>query len=91
MNLWPPLPANGILALDISDDWPRAEAVLRRRLHNRSYPGSRFCGKLFAMTEPFWKLPAMQRLNLAITCGTGGGNRIREAGAPAGLCALPSR
>jgi hypothetical protein len=62
MNLSPPFLANGIRVLDISDDWPRAEVALRRRLCNRNYVASQFCGNLFAMTDPFWKLPAMHRL-----------------------------
>jgi acyl-coenzyme A thioesterase PaaI-like protein len=62
MNLWPPFLANGIRVLEISDDWSRAEVVLRRRLRNRNYVGSQFGGNLFAMTDPFWMLLAMHRL-----------------------------
>ena len=62
MNLWPPFLANGIRVLAISEDWSRAEVVLRRRLRNRNYVGSQFGGNLFAMTDPFWMLLAMHRL-----------------------------
>jgi hypothetical protein len=60
-NLWPPFFANGIRVLDISDDWSRAEVVLRRRLRNRARRQP-VRGNLFAMTDPFWMPLAMHRL-----------------------------
>ena len=62
MNLWPPFLVNGIRVLGISDDWSRAEVVLRLRPWNRNYVGSQFGGNLFAMTDPFWMVLALHRL-----------------------------
>ena len=62
INLWPPFLCNGIRVLAISDDWSRADVVLRRRLRNRNLVGTQFGGNLFAMTDPFWMVLAMHRL-----------------------------
>ncbi|HEX6613536.1 MAG TPA: DUF4442 domain-containing protein [Rhodanobacteraceae bacterium] len=62
MNLWPPFLCNGIRVLHIADDWTQARVALRLRPWNRNYVGSQFGGNLFAMTDPFWMLLALQRL-----------------------------
>ena len=62
MNLWPPFLCAGIRVLEISDDWRYARVTLRRRWYNRNYVGTHFGGSLFAMTDPFWMVLALNCL-----------------------------
>jgi acyl-coenzyme A thioesterase PaaI-like protein len=64
-NLWPPFLFSGIRVGAISDDWRHAQVELRERWYNRNYVGTHFGGSLFAMTDPFWMLLAMQNLGRA--------------------------
>lgn len=62
LNLWPPYLLAGIHLTDLSADYRRARVELRMRPWNRNYVGTHFGGSLFAMTDPFVMLLAMQRL-----------------------------
>ncbi|WP_246109167.1 DUF4442 domain-containing protein [Vulcaniibacterium gelatinicum] len=62
MNLWPPFLFAGIRVHEIADDWSLARVALRPRWYNRNYVGTHFGGSLFAMTDPFWMLLALNRL-----------------------------
>lgn len=62
LNLWPPFLFTGIRVARISDDYRHARVELRLRPWNRNYVGTHFGGSLFAMTDPFWMLLAMQSL-----------------------------
>ena len=46
----------------ISPDYRHAAVELRMRPWNRNYVGTHFGGSLFAMTDPFWMLLAMNAL-----------------------------
>ena len=52
----------GIHVAAISADYRHAAVELRMRPWNRNYVGTHFGGSLFAMTDPFWMLLAMQAL-----------------------------
>ena len=62
LNLWPPFLFTGIHVRAMSDDWRSAEVELRSRPWNRNYVGVHFGGSLFAMTDPFWMLLAMNAI-----------------------------
>ena len=62
LNLWPPFLFSGIHVAAISADYRHAHVELRMRPWNRNYVGTHFGGSLFAMTDPFWMLLAMQSL-----------------------------
>jgi len=62
LNLWPPFLFTGIRVVRLSADYRHARVELRMRPWNRNYVGSHFGGSLFAMTDPFWMLLAMQAL-----------------------------
>ena len=62
LNLWPPFLFTGIHVAAISPDYRHAAVELRMRPWNRNYVGTHFGGSLFAMTDPFWMLLAMQAL-----------------------------
>ena len=62
LNLWPPFLFSGIHVTTISEDYRHAHVELRMRPWNRNYVGTHFGGSLFAMTDPFWMLLAMQSL-----------------------------
>ena len=62
LNLWPPFLFAGIHVTEISPDWKRIRVELRMRPWNRNYVKTHFGGSLFAMTDPFVMLLAMQRL-----------------------------
>ncbi len=62
MNLWPPFLFSGIRVLAIAADFSHARVRLRRYWFNRNAVGVHFGGSLFAMTDPFVMLLAMQRL-----------------------------
>ena len=62
MNVWPPFLFAGIRVTQLAEDYGRARVELRQRLFNRNYVGTHFGGSLFAMTDPFWMIMAMQRL-----------------------------
>lgn len=62
LNLWPPFLFAGIRVMNVTTDFRRAEVELRQRPWNRNYVGTHFGGSLFAMTDPFWMLLALNRL-----------------------------
>jgi len=62
LNLWPPFLFSGIRVEILSPDYRHATVELRMRPWNRNYVGTHFGGSLFAMTDPFWMLLAMQSL-----------------------------
>lgn len=62
LNLWPPFLFSGIHVAAIAPDYRRAAVELRMRPWNRNYVGTHFGGSLFAMTDPFWMLLALQAL-----------------------------
>ena len=62
LNLWPPFLFAGIRVAAFSDDFRHARVELRMRPWNRNYVGTHFGGSLFAMTDPFWMLLAMQAI-----------------------------
>ncbi len=62
LNLWPPFLFAGIHVTRLDPDYRHAEVELRMRPWNRNYVGTHFGGSLFAMTDPFWMLLAMNAL-----------------------------
>lgn len=62
LNVWPPFLFSGIHVARLSDDYRHAHVELRMRPWNRNYVGTHFGGSLFAMTDPFWMLLAMNAL-----------------------------
>lgn len=62
LNVWPPFLFTGIRVTELSTDFRRACVELRMRPWNRNYVGTHFGGSLFAMTDPFWMLLALQSL-----------------------------
>ncbi|HEY0504453.1 MAG TPA: DUF4442 domain-containing protein [Lysobacter sp.] len=62
LNLWPPFLFSGIHVAALSDDYRHARVELRMRPWNRNYVRTHFGGSLFAMTDPFWMLLAMNSL-----------------------------
>lgn len=62
MNLWPPFLAAGIHVSELDPGYRHARVELRMRPWNRNYVGTHFGGSLFAMTDPFWMLLAMNAL-----------------------------
>ncbi|UKE49675.1 DUF4442 domain-containing protein [Xanthomonas translucens] len=65
LNLWPPFLFAGVHLVELSTDYRYARVELRMRPWNRNYVGTHFGGSLFAMTDPFWMLLAMQNLGRA--------------------------
>ena len=61
-NLWPPFLFAGIRVEHIAEDWSRARVRMDLRWYNRNYVRTHFGGSLFAMTDPFWMLLAMEAL-----------------------------
>jgi acyl-coenzyme A thioesterase PaaI-like protein len=59
---WPPYRFAGIKVLHIAEDWSSARVRLRLGRLNRNYFGTHFGGSLYAMSDPFWALLAVQRL-----------------------------
>jgi len=62
LNLWPPFLFAGIRLVSLAPDFSHCRVRLRRYWFNRNYVGTHFGGSLFAMTDPFVMLLAMQRL-----------------------------
>jgi len=62
LNLWPPFLFAGIHVTAIASDYRSARVELRMRPWNRNYVGTHFGGSLFAMTDPFWMLMAINAL-----------------------------
>lgn len=62
LNWWPPFLLAGIHVTELSQDFRHARVELRMRPWNRNYVGSHFGGSLFAMTDPFWMLLALNAL-----------------------------
>lgn len=62
LNLYPPFLLAGIRVLSLAPDFSHCRVRLRLHWFNRNYVGTHFGGSLFAMTDPFLMLLAMQRL-----------------------------
>ncbi|TWI10625.1 DUF4442 domain-containing protein [Aerolutibacter ruishenii] len=62
LNWWPPFLFAGIHVTALAADFRHARVELRMRPWNRNYVGSHFGGSLFAMTDPFWMLLALNAL-----------------------------
>ena len=62
MNIWPPFLFSGIRIISIADDFREAVIELRDRKFNMNYVGVHFGGAIFAMTDPFHMLLAMNIL-----------------------------
>jgi acyl-coenzyme A thioesterase PaaI-like protein len=62
LNLWPPFLFSGIRLLELAADYSACRVRLRVHWFNRNYVGTHFGGSLFAMTDPFIMLLAIQRL-----------------------------
>jgi acyl-coenzyme A thioesterase PaaI-like protein len=62
LNLWPPFLFAGIRLLQLAPDYSACRVRLRLHWFNRNYVGTHFGGSLFAMTDPFLMLLAIQRL-----------------------------
>jgi len=62
LNCWPPFLFTGIRVRAIADDFRYARVELGLHWYNRNYVGTQFGGSLFAMTDPFWMLLAMNAL-----------------------------
>ncbi|GAB3344721.1 DUF4442 domain-containing protein [Marilutibacter aestuarii] len=62
LNFWPPFLFSGVHVRAIDADYRHASVELRLRPWNRNYVGTHFGGSLFAMTDPFWMLLAMNAL-----------------------------
>lgn len=62
LNLYPPFLFAGIRVEHIAEDWSRARVRMDLRWYNRNYVRTHFGGSLFAMTDPFWMLLAMEAL-----------------------------
>jgi acyl-coenzyme A thioesterase PaaI-like protein len=62
MNIWPPFLFSGIRIVSISDNFREAVIELRDRKLNMNYVGVHFGGAIFAMTDPFYMLLAMNLL-----------------------------
>lgn len=62
LNLWPPFLFAGIRLLQLEPDYSACRVRLRLHWFNRNYVGTHFGGSLFAMTDPFLMLLAIQRL-----------------------------
>ena len=62
MNIWPPLLFSGIRIKHIAPDFREAVIELRDRKLNMNYVGVHFGGAIFAMSDPFHMLMAMNIL-----------------------------
>jgi acyl-coenzyme A thioesterase PaaI-like protein len=62
LNCYPPFIGAGIRVTYIAPDWRQVRVEMRLRWHNRNYVGTHFGGSLFAMTDPFLMLMALQNL-----------------------------
>ena len=62
LNLWPPFRGAGIRVRRIAPDYRDALVELRHGWFNRNYIGTHFGGSLYAMTDPFHMVLALQRL-----------------------------
>ena len=63
LNLWPPYLAAGVRVLEIGADFSHARVRLRRHWFNRNYFGTHFGGSLYAMTDPFFALLIVEKLD----------------------------
>ncbi len=63
LNIWPPFRGSGIKVLHIADDYRHARVCARLSWYNRNYVKTHFGGTLFAMTDPFYMLMLLNRLD----------------------------
>lgn len=61
INFWPPFLGAGIRLKRLSPDCSEAHVELKMRWWNKNYVGVHFGGSLYAMTDPFYMLIAMER------------------------------
>jgi acyl-coenzyme A thioesterase PaaI-like protein len=61
-NLYPPFLGAGIRVADIARDWRHVRVRMPLRWFNRNYVGTHFGGSLYAMTDPFLMIMAIQNL-----------------------------
>ncbi|AVP96744.1 tetrameric acyl-CoA thioesterase [Ahniella affigens] len=62
MNVWPPFLFSGIRVLHVSPDFRQVVVRLKRYWFNQNYVGTHFGGSLFAMTDPYWMIMALENL-----------------------------
>src|SRR4051794_15205939 len=62
LNCYPPFLGAGVRVTFIAPDWRLVRVRMRLTWYNRNYVGTHFGGSLFAMTDPFLMLMAMQNL-----------------------------
>lgn len=62
LNFYPPLLFSGIRVERVDDDFRYARVRLNLRWYNRNYVRTQFGGSLFAMTDPFWMIMALECL-----------------------------
>lgn len=61
-NVYPPYLGAGIRVAEIARDWRRVRVRMPLRWFNRNYVGTHFGGSLYAMTDPFLMIMAIQNL-----------------------------
>lgn len=61
-NVYPPFLGAGIRVAEIARDWRRVRVRMPLRWFNRNYVGTHFGGSLYAMTDPFLMIMAIQNL-----------------------------
>ncbi|MFH1812367.1 MAG: DUF4442 domain-containing protein [Pseudomonadota bacterium] len=61
-NIYPPYLGAGIHVDEIAPDWRRIRVHMRLRWYNRNYVRTQFGGSLYAMTDPFFMIMALQNL-----------------------------
>ena len=64
INFWPPYLGAGIRLKRLARDCSEAEVEMKLRWWNTNYVGVHFGGSLYAMTDPFYMLIAMERFRL---------------------------
>jgi hypothetical protein len=61
INFWPPFIGAGIRLKRISQDFQEAHVEMKLRFWNKNYVGVHFGGSLYAMTDPFFMLLAIEQ------------------------------
>ncbi|TWX54589.1 DUF4442 domain-containing protein [Colwellia hornerae] len=63
LNIWPPFLFTGIKVTELSSDFRQAKVSLKMRAWNKNVLGTHFGGSLFSMTDPFYVLMILARLD----------------------------
>ncbi|AOW78227.1 DUF4442 domain-containing protein [Colwellia sp. PAMC 20917] len=63
LNIWPPFLFTGIKVTELSSDFRQAKVRLKMRAWNKNALGTHFGGSLFSMTDPFYVLMILARLD----------------------------